>query len=108
MRRKLLKPIAVFMALNMLWEIVCPTVAYALTGGPSQPEVESFEPVGTSDMVDLFSGDFNYNIPLLDIDGYPVNISYHSGITMDQEASWVGLGWNINPGDQPQYPGHSG
>ncbi len=49
-------------------------------------------------MVDLFSGDFNYNIPLLDIDGYPVNISYHSGVNMDQEASWVGLGWNINAG----------
>jgi hypothetical protein len=49
-------------------------------------------------MVDLSSGDFVYNIPLLDVDGYPINISYHSGITMDQEASWVGLGWNINPG----------
>jgi hypothetical protein len=49
-------------------------------------------------MVDLFSGDFNYNIPLFDIGGYPVNISYHGGVSMDQEASWVGLGWNINPG----------
>jgi hypothetical protein len=49
-------------------------------------------------MVDLFSGDFNYNIPLMDVEGYPINISYHSGISMDQEASWVGLGWNINPG----------
>jgi hypothetical protein len=49
-------------------------------------------------MVDLFTGDFSYNIPLLDVGGYPVNIAYHSGITMDEEASWVGLGWNINPG----------
>lgn len=72
--------------------------AYALTGGPSQPEVQHFEPVGTSDLVDLFSGDFNYNIPLMDVGGYPINISYHSGVSMDQEASWVGLGWNINPG----------
>jgi hypothetical protein len=81
-----------------LYQLVFPVAAYALTGGPSQPEVESFEPVGTSEMVDLFSGDFNYNIPLMDIDGYPINIAYHSGVTMDQEASWVGLGWNLNPG----------
>lgn len=82
----------------LLLEIGFPLGAYALTGGPSQPEVQSFEPVGTSEMVDVFSGDFNYNIPLLDVNGYPVNIAYHAGVTMDQEASWVGLGWNINPG----------
>jgi hypothetical protein len=92
------KVVAVFMAMSILFQCIAPTCAWALTGGPSQPEVQSFEPVGTSDMVDLFTGDFNYNIPLMDVDGYPINISYHSGITMDQEASWVGLGWNINAG----------
>ncbi len=97
-QNKFLRGIAVYLALSLLFEIAYPTVAMALTGGPSQPETSSFEPVGTSDMVDLFSGDFNYNIPLLDVGGYPVNISYHSGISMDQEASWVGLGWNVNAG----------
>lgn len=92
------KYISVFLATNILFQISFPTIAFALTGGPSQPEVQSFEPVGTTEMVDLFSGDFNYNIPLLDVEGYPINIAYHSGITMDQEASMVGLGWNINPG----------
>jgi len=67
-------------------------------GGPSQPEMESFKSVNTNNMVDLFTGDFSYNIPLLDVGGYPVNISYHSGRSMDEDASWVGLGWNINPG----------
>lgn len=67
-------------------------------GGPSQPEMTAFKPVGADNMVDPFTGDFSYNIPLLDVGGYPVNIFYNSGITMDQEASWVGLGWNINPG----------
>ncbi|MCU0442345.1 MAG: hypothetical protein MUE96_08105 [Bacteroidia bacterium] len=90
--------IAIALLICFSYQIIFPTVAFALTGGPSQPEVESFEPIGTSEMVDLFSGDFNYNIPLLDIDGYPINIAYHSGVTMDQEASWVGLGWNLNPG----------
>jgi hypothetical protein len=69
-----------------------------LTGGPTQPEMQSFQSVNSNNMVDLFSGDFSYNIPLLDVGGYPVNLHYSSGITMDQEASWVGLGWNINPG----------
>jgi hypothetical protein len=66
--------------------------------GPSQPEMRQFTPVGTNDMVDLFSGDFSYNIPLLDVGGYPVNIAYNGGVTMDQESSWVGLGWSLNPG----------
>ncbi|RFS21143.1 hypothetical protein DVR12_17565 [Chitinophaga silvatica] len=67
-------------------------------GGPSQPEVEAFHPASADNMVDLFSGDFSYSIPLLDVGGYPVTLGYNSGITMDQEASWVGLGWNISPG----------
>jgi hypothetical protein len=66
--------------------------------GPSQPEMTSFKSINSNNMVDLFTGDFSYNIPLLDVGGYPVNLHYNSGITMDQEASWVGLGWNINPG----------
>lgn len=69
-----------------------------LIGGPGQPEMSSFKSVNSNNMVDLFSGDFSYNIPLLDVGGYPVNIHYSSGVSMDQEASWVGLGWNINPG----------
>jgi hypothetical protein len=97
-RSRLRKIVAVFTALSLINQIVFPTAALALTGGPSQPEVQSFEPIGTSDMVDPFTGDFSYNIPLMDVEGYPINIAYHSGITMDQEASWVGLGWNINPG----------
>ncbi len=76
--------------------------AYALTSGPSQPEMQAFQPAGTTDMVDLFSGDFSYNIPLFELPGpnggYPFNLSYQSGITMDQEASWVGLGFSLNPG----------
>ena len=78
------------------------TETFALTSGPSQEEFASFEPIGTTEMVDLYSGDFNYNIPLLSVPGpnggYPINLAYHSGIGMDQEASWVGLGWNVNVG----------
>ncbi len=67
-------------------------------GGPTQPEMQAFQSVNANNMVDLFTGDFSYNIPLMDVGGYPVNLAYRGGISMDQEASWVGLGWNINPG----------
>jgi len=96
--KKARKSIALMLFAVMVTQLLLPNVALALTTGPTQPEVQSFEPVGTTDMVDMFSGDFVYNIPLMDVEGYPVNISYHGGVTMEQEASWVGLGWNINPG----------
>lgn len=66
--------------------------------GPDQPEVQSFTPIEINDMVDPFTGDFSYNIPLIDVDGYPINLAYQAGVSMDEEASWVGLGWNVNPG----------
>ncbi len=75
-----------------------PTTAYALTSGPTTPEMTAFQPASIDNMVDLFSGDFSYNIPLLDVGGYPVNISYHSGSGPEEEASWVGYGWSLNPG----------
>ncbi len=78
--------------------ILLPSTVYALTSGPAQPETKGFQPAGVSDMVDLQTGDFKYNIPLLDIDGYPINLNYASGTGMDDEASWVGLGWSLNPG----------
>lgn len=96
---RLVKTTARVVFVSLFLELLIPaTQTFALTSGPSQPEVQSFEPVATTDMVDLFSGDFVYNIPLLDIEGYPINIAYHSGVGIEDEASWVGLGWNINPG----------
>jgi len=78
--------------------LVSPTYTLAGGGGPTQPEVQGFTPMGVSDTVDPFTGDFTYNIPLLDVEGFPINIAYNSGVSMDQEASWVGLGWNLNIG----------
>jgi len=82
----------------MTTNIFTPQTLLALTSGPGQPEFQSFMPYGTTELVDLFSGDFQYNIPLLDVDGYPINLTYNSAVTMEQEASWVGLGWNLNVG----------
>ena len=79
-------------------EKISPASSSPDIGGPGQPEMQSFSSVNAANMVDLFSGNFSYNIPLLDVGGYPVSLGYTAGVTMDQEASWVGLGWNINPG----------
>ena len=99
---KFYKTLAIFLAVNILLQPLAMVPVYALTSGPSQPEVQSFEPVGTTDMVNLFTGDFTYNVPLFELPGpnggYPFNLAYHAGIGMDQEASWTGLGWNLNPG----------
>lgn len=95
---KFSKIIACYLAIQLMMTVVQPTAAFALTSGPSQPEFNSFTPIGTSDMVNLSSGDFNYNLPIMDVGGYPINLAYDSGIAMGQEASWVGLGWNMNVG----------
>jgi hypothetical protein len=92
------KGIACFFLTLLFVQGLTPSVAWALTSGPSQPETKQFAQAGTSDMVDLATGNFKYNIPLLDVDGYPVNLSYQSGSGVDEEASWVGLGWNLNAG----------
>jgi hypothetical protein len=92
-----------FLAVIIVLETVWPTASLALTSGPSAPEFSSFEPVATTNMVNEFSGDFTYNIPVLNIpgpdgSGYAMSLSYHSGESVESEASWVGYGWTLNPG----------
>jgi Family of unknown function (DUF5977) len=83
-------------------ETFAPAVTYALTSGPTQPEATSFEPIDTTDMVNLQTGNFTYNIPLIDVPGpeggYPISLSYHGGVQTNEDASWVGLGWTLNTG----------
>ncbi|MGH1387332.1 hypothetical protein [Kordia sp.] len=95
---KLSKVIACYLAMQLVLTTIQPSQLFALTSGPSQPEFNAFTPIGTSDMVNLSTGSFNYNIPIMDVGGYPLNLAYDAGITMDQEATWVGLGWNLNVG----------
>jgi hypothetical protein len=96
--RKHIQTIALYTSANLVLQLIAPTVSWALTGGPSQPETQQFAPAGLDNMVDPFTGDFSYNIPLMDVGGYPINLNYASGISTDAEASWVGLGWNLNVG----------
>lgn len=98
-KQKIVKPLARVMFVLLWVELLLPAQqALALTSGPTTPEMSGFEPIGTTDMVNTFSGDFVYNLPLFDLEGYPVNMAYHSGVGMEDEASWVGLGWSLNTG----------
>jgi hypothetical protein len=92
------KAVTLFVTLEMFIQIINPPMLFALTSGPTQPEVEAFQPIGVTDMVDPFTGDFSYNIPLMNVGDYPLNLAYQSGVTMDDEASWAGLGWNVHTG----------
>ena len=102
-RPKVNKFFALFFAISILSEAIAPSVAFALTSGPKSPEFMSFTPVATTNMVDLVSGNFNYNIPVVEIPGsdgggYALSLAYNSGVNSEQEASWVGFGWSLNPG----------
>lgn len=95
--------IAAVTGLSLAYQLVFPAVSYALTGGPASPDFASFEPVATTNMVNEFTGQFVYNIPVLEIPGangggYALSLSYHSGDGPETEASWVGSGWTLNPG----------
>lgn len=93
---------AYFLLCVIVGQLSFPTVTFALSDNPIQPEFASFEEFGSSDMVNLLTGDLNYNIPLLQIPspegGFNLPLSYHAGIEVDEESSWVGLGWSLNPG----------
>ncbi|HTF81305.1 MAG TPA: hypothetical protein VL947_06265, partial [Cytophagales bacterium] len=97
------RSISMMMLAVYLSQVFAPVTAYALTSGPTQPEYTSFEPVATTNMVNPMTGDFNYNLPLINIPGpngggYAMSLSYHGGVGMDEDASWVGYGWTLNPG----------
>lgn len=75
---------------------------FALQGGPVQPDYMQFEPSGMQDLVSLQTGNFSYSVPLGELPGpyggFPLSMSYHAGISPQSEATWVGLGWTLNPG----------
>ena len=48
------------------------------------------------------TGDLNLQIPILTVPGrgidFPITFNYSSDIKVDQQASWIGLGWSFDPG----------
>lgn len=95
---RITKHIAVFMAILILDPVFQFQSLKAAAGGPTQPEFSGFTAVSASNLVDPFTGNVGYTVPLFEIGGYPVTLSYSGDIGMDQDAGWVGLGWNLNVG----------
>ncbi len=100
-RRKLVRGLACFCLLETLTTLAAPSMSWAMMG-PGQPEFTSYESGGSPDLVNLTTGDFTYNIPVLDVPGpergFSLPLTYRAGIKLEQEASWVGLGWSLNAG----------
>jgi hypothetical protein len=86
---KMKRPVMVISALCLS------TLAFAQGGGSAQ---------GLTQLVNPFTGDFSYGVPLISVSGpngesFPIGMNYNAGIQMNQEASWVGLGWTLAPGE---------
>ncbi len=94
------KTISVSLAFIILIQALIVQQIFALTSGPSSPDFTAFEPYQASSMVNEFTGDFSYNLPVLSIpgphgSGYNMSLNYQSGASPEQDASWVGFGWSL-------------
>ena len=72
------------------------------TNGPTQIEF-SKSSGGSGASVNEFTGGFTESIPVLTIPGpdgssYSMSLTYQSGSSPTEPASWVGFGWTLNPG----------
>ncbi len=79
-----------------------PNLTFINHNTPRSPESASLEKYGTLP-AGSSSGIPVIGIPLYNVSGQmlnsPVTLSYHaSGIKVNQEATWVGLGWDISAG----------
>jgi hypothetical protein len=78
-----------------------PTQSYINIDLPRTPESQGFEKYGNFAVSEL-TGSANISVPLYDLKtrflDVPISLSYQPGIKVSQEASWVGLGWDLNVG----------
>lgn len=63
--------------------------------------------------VSNYNGTASFSVPLYDIKendiNLPISLSYYSnGLKVEEEASWVGLGWNVNAGGAIQHISNKG
>lgn len=98
--RRLLKSISVTILTVFVVEMFAPLAIKA--NNTSQPEFAGGSSMN-SELVDTFTGQFHYSVPLLEVPGthgasYPVVLNYNSGSGPESDASWVGYGWSLNSG----------
>ncbi len=73
-----------------------------IVSAPASPEAAAFAKYGNTP-VSLYSGKPNVSVPLGGVQGRSLGVSLAltydaSGVKVDQLATWVGLGWNLNVG----------
>src|SRR5438132_1046263 len=96
--RKTQKAIVVFLLLNFLISALGGTIGiYASSHKSVQTANNSDTDEG---VVDLKTGDYAYSLALMELPSpegsLPIELNYHSNIHLEESASWVGLGWEIN------------
>ncbi|WP_422080336.1 hypothetical protein [Ulvibacterium sp.] len=69
------------------------------------PSMFSFNDYSNQELVDLYTGMIDVAIPIYEIKEkdlkVPISIRYHEpGIKVNEDAGWVGLGWNLVAGGQ--------
>jgi len=98
--RRSKRPVSTALILCLVFEFAFPYASRAGTLSSGGGTVAS----SLSSMVDGYTGDFRYSVPLLTVPGpngesVSIAANYRAGITVNQKASWVGLGWDYNPGE---------
>lgn len=74
------------------------TFSLTSVSGSGQPETTGATANSSANLIDPFSGNLSYSIEVANIEGLPITLAYDANVGMDQEASWVGLGWNLSMG----------
>lgn len=96
-KNKLVKAVMIITNFIVIVQPILTSNAFA-NNGPLQPEFQGPSVMSPGNYVDPFTGDFSYAIDLLSDVGIPMSLNYNAGVSMEQDASWVGLGWTLNPG----------
>jgi len=101
MKKLIISSIAIFTIVNLYSQSQDISYTQVVPMTPNAAEFAKY-----SDMpISYYTGTPDINIPLyeINVDGFklPISLNYHaSGIRVDQEATWVGLGWSLNVGSR--------
>lgn len=92
------------MVFSSFYKRITAVVLISLSGNATINAQGTPVSASANSMVDLLTGDFQYSLPVMTVPGpngenVPITFSYHGGIRMEEQSSWIGLGWNYNPGE---------
>jgi hypothetical protein len=100
-KKSSIKYISIFIACNILLQSVYQPALFA-DNGPTSPDISTFSSPDSNNLVDHFTGTFNYSLPIINIPGpgggYSMALNYNSNLSPEQSATWVGYGWSLSPG----------